>query len=169
MLRPQDIVVLLKLASGAENGPWLQRDIARDLHISPAEVHKALRRAAESGLYRPGQRKVTRHALFELVIHGLKYVYPAQLGAPARGIPTAWGAAVLRDRLVSNEADRPVWPHAEGTARGPALCPLYKSVPAAALEDPALYDLLALVDAIRLGGARERTLAIADLKARLLS
>jgi hypothetical protein len=40
-------------------------------------------------------------------------------------------------------------------------------VPHAALRDPALYELLALVDAIRDGRARERNLAERDLVRRL--
>jgi len=47
------------------------------------------------------------------------------------------------------------------------LEPLYKNVPYAALRDPALYELLALVDAIRDGRARERNLAERDLVRRL--
>jgi hypothetical protein len=42
-------------------------------------------------------------------------------------------------------------------------------VPHAALRDPALYELLALVDAIRDGRASERNLAERDLVRRLRS
>jgi len=42
-------------------------------------------------------------------------------------------------------------------------------VPHAALRDPNLYQLLALVDAIRDGRARERNLAERDLVQRLRS
>ena len=51
--------------------------------------------------------------------------------------------------------------------RGYAFSPLYPSVPAAALQDSRLYELLALVDAIRDGRARERNLAAKELEARL--
>ena len=47
------------------------------------------------------------------------------------------------------------------------LGPLYRTVPAAALRDPILYELLALVDALRDGRARERQLAAQELIARL--
>ena len=63
----------------------------------------------------------------------------------------------------------PVWPWPNGDTRGVGLEPLYKSVPRAALRDPALYQLLALVDAIRDGRARERNLAERDLVDRLKS
>jgi len=44
---------------------------------------------------------------------------------------------------------------------------LYKTVPKAALKDAKLYELLAIVDAIRDGKAREREIAVKELKARL--
>ena len=43
--------------------------------------------------------------------------------------------------------------------RGMALIPLYPSAPLAALRSPALYENLALFDALRTGNARERALA----------
>ncbi|MDT8445205.1 MAG: hypothetical protein RQ722_12995, partial [Desulfuromonadales bacterium] len=61
----------------------------------------------------------------------------------------------------------PVWPHPEGEVRGYEFSPLYKSVPDAALMDKELYAILALLDAIRDGRARERELAIKELKSRL--
>jgi hypothetical protein len=47
--------------------------------------------------------------------------------------------------------------------------PLYDSVPGAARRDPALYDLLALIDAIRMGRARERNVAEKEITQRLSS
>jgi hypothetical protein len=61
----------------------------------------------------------------------------------------------------------PVWPDPQGEVRGAAFSPLYKSAPKAARADPALYELLVLVDAIRGGLARERKIAISKLNARL--
>lgn len=169
MLRPQDILVLLKLVGEVESRTWLQQDVAREVGISPAEMHKALARAASARLYQPEQRKVMRQALLEFLIHGLKYVFPAHLGGPSRGMPTAWAAPAIAAHIVSSESDRPVWPHADGSARGPAVEPLYESAPDAAARDPQLYDLLALVDAIRLGAARERKLAADLLRKQLAS
>jgi hypothetical protein len=53
--------------------------------------------------------------------------------------------------------------------RGIAFSPLYKNAPQAALRDPKLYELLALVDAIREGRSREREIAIRELTARINS
>jgi hypothetical protein len=48
-----------------------------------------------------------------------------------------------------------------------AVQPLHESVPRAVEHDPQLYELLALVDAMRVGDARVRGLAAALLHARL--
>jgi len=45
--------------------------------------------------------------------------------------------------------------------------PLHPGVPGAAQRDPVLYDLLALVDALRIGRARERALAEKEIGQRL--
>ena len=61
----------------------------------------------------------------------------------------------------------PVWPSADGTVRGLAFSPLYRSAPQAAGRDEILYELLALVDALRAGRARERELAGKEIERRL--
>ena len=51
--------------------------------------------------------------------------------------------------------------------RGVTFEPLHKSAPAAARKDPALYELLPLIDAVRDGGGRERKLAEKELSTSL--
>jgi hypothetical protein len=47
------------------------------------------------------------------------------------------------------------------------MAPLHKMVPVAILQDPVLYEILALIDAIRDGRSRERQLAERELVRRL--
>ncbi|MCB0783248.1 MAG: hypothetical protein KDC02_03290, partial [Flavobacteriales bacterium] len=87
-LRPQDVVILLKLvALGKED--WLAKDLARELHLSPAEVSNSLGRSAFAGLLDQSKRHVQRAALLDLLLHGLPYVYPVRPGGRVRGVPTA--------------------------------------------------------------------------------
>lgn len=58
-----------------------------------------------------------------------------------------------------------VWPHPNGTLRGIGVEPLHSSVPFAAMQDAGLYELLALFDALRVGKARERNMAMERLQA----
>ena len=53
------------------------------------------------------------------------------------------------------------WPNVRSTAAGPppAPLPLYPKLPLAAAQDPALYELPASFDPLRIGQAREREMA----------
>lgn len=165
MLKPQDIIVLLKLAG--QQPDWTFERIAAELAMSPSAVHRSLDRAQEAGLYDSRRRAIKRAALLEFLVHGARYVFPAVRQGEARGIPTAWAAAPLAGHLSSSQENVPVWPHALGKVRGIALKPLHPVVPEAARRDEQLGELLALFDAIRIGSARERGLAVKELEQRL--
>lgn len=57
-----------------------------------------------------------------------------------------------------------VWPHPNGSVRGVGVEPLHPAVPFAAMQDAKLYELLALFDALRVGKARERGMALERLQ-----
>lgn len=169
ILKPQDVVVLLKLfALGQE--PWTYQRLAVELSISQSEAHASVRRAVAARLMSDattaGGRPVLP-ALAEFLVHGVRYAYPPERGALTAGMPTGYAAPPLNAIITQPDEPPPVWPHAEGKVRGYSLAPLYPSVPAAAARDPKLYELLALVDAIRDGRARERSLASKEIEKRL--
>jgi hypothetical protein len=167
MLKPQDLLVLLKLAALGK-APWSYASLAKSLYMSPSETHAALARAAHSGLYNRSERRPIRAALEEFVLHGARYAYAPVRAGIVRGTPTSHAAPVLSGKIVAGPEDvAPVWADDEGSVRGESIEPLYPSAPRAAREDPRLYDLLALVDALRIGRARERKLAEALLRQRL--
>lgn len=169
-LKPQDVLVLLKIALQPQDESWTYDSLAKQLSMSAAEVHAATKRAAAAGLMEASTRRLNRTALMELIEHGLKYVFAPERGGITRGIPTAHGASPLKEHLAAEPNDiLPVWPSPKGTVRGESLSPLYKSAPAAAARDPKLYECLALVDAIRAGRARDRKLAMSMLAERLRS
>jgi hypothetical protein len=154
MLKPQDVVVLLKLVV-LKDAPWTIVSLAESLRMSPSEVHAALARAERAGLYLPNKRKPSRAALQEFLTHGIRYAFaPERLGM-SRGVPTAYSVPGLLSALVAPQVPL-VWPDPNGTVRGEGIEPLYRTVPEAARVDERLYRLLALVDALRVGGARER-------------
>lgn len=180
-MKSQDIVILLKLASLEDRiresevaartnpAPFAVRNLEGELGISKSEISASLRRsvAASLAIKSSGRPKVNRRNLTEFVKHGLKYAFPAKLGAPQRGVPTGFNAPMLQGQLVSSGADTHVWPYAKGSQRGPTITPLFESVPEAALKDEQLYELLALVDAIRLGNQRESKLAQVRFEERM--
>lgn len=165
-LKPQDIVILLKIF-GAERD-WNYRSIAQALFMSIGEVHNGLNRATIAQLYDAIEKRPRLQALEEFLVHGLKYAFPAERGSVTRGMPTGYAAPPLSQIFAQSVDDYPpVWPDPEGSTRGYKLAPLYDSVPQAAKQDKDLYELLALVDAIRDGRARERKLAAEQLHSRL--
>ena len=103
-------------------------------------------------------------ALFEFLKFGLRYVFPQHPGAVVRGVPTSHSAEPLKEEIQSNEVY--VWPYGKGNIRGHSILPLYPSVPEAALRDSKLHEFLALTDALRVGRAREREIAIKELDKR---
>lgn len=170
LLKPQDVVVALKLCSYRAQRPAISV-VASDLALSPSEVHGALKRLQRARLVHGSEMrdKPNLSALEEFLLHGLKYAFPAEHGEVTRGVPTSYAAPPLKDQIAPGEELPPVWPWADGDTRGVALEPLYRTVPIAALRDPVLYEFLALADAIRNGRARERKIAERELLKRLRS
>ena len=166
ILKPQDIVILLKLVT-LGGRPWSYSGLANELFMSPSETHSGIKRAAAARLFDEVRNVPLLKSLEEFLVHGVKYAFPPDRGSLTRGIPTSHAAPPLNEQIVQSADPPPVWPDPEGTVRGYAFSPLYKSVPKAAAHDSDLYELLALVDAIREGRARERDLAVKELKARL--
>jgi hypothetical protein len=83
------------------------------------------------------------------------------------GIPTGYAAPPLSVFFTSATGEPPVWPTAEGHVRGYEFSPLYRSVPQATVLNTKLYEMLALVDAIRGGVARESELAVREINMKL--
>jgi len=165
VLKPQDIVVALKLC--ADDTRRSYADLSTELGLSASEVHAAVRRLTEARLIDLGAKTVEREALQEFLVHGVPYAFPVRPMETVRGIPTASAASILSGRLGAAGELPPVWPDSEGGVIGSCVTPLYPTVPRAARRDPALYALLALVDALRLGNRRARSLAEGELGSRL--
>jgi hypothetical protein len=165
MLKPQDIPILLKTYLWQDQ-QWRYSDLAESLSMSASEVHSSLKRSTDAKLYNPLTHQPLTPHLLELLIHGLKYIYPAIPGTLVRGMPTAHSISPLKEQIVSSQEPL-VWAFAAGTEIGLALIPLYPSVPLAASLDPQLYELLGLVDALRVGRIREQQLAAVALQERL--
>ena len=164
-MRPQDIVVLLKIVS-IKNDGWRNIDIANDIHISPSEVSEALNRCKIARLIDSKKRSVHINSLKEFLLYGLKYVFPVEPGSIVKGIPTAHSAYPINKHIVAG-SDVYVWQYTKGNLRGQAIEPLYKTLPAAVQSAPLFYELLVIVDTIRVGRAREIKIAIKELEKRL--
>ena len=164
LLKPLDVVVSVKAAVLSEPR-WTIAQMAEHLGMDGAQVFRAARNAATAQLliadpsasrraYSPN-----RSTLLELLIHGIKYMVVPARGPMTRGMPTAHAAPVMAERIAQGPDPVPVWPTPDGSIRGESFEPLHRCVPVASARDDRFYAAMALVDAIRAGRARERTLA----------
>ena len=87
------------------------------------------------------------------------------MGAPARGVPTAHSAGSLARQFPSDQVY--VWPHDAATEHGTSVEPMHACIPEVAVRLPEFHNLMALIDAMRVGRARERQ-AAAELLDRTL-
>ncbi len=165
MLQAVDCVLLFKLMAQKEN-EMTHRELAEDLFLSRATISVGLRRLLQSGLVRSeietNKLLPVMAAAEEFIFHGLKYVFPVEVGKFTKGIATGIAAPVFEGKLVLGNDPIFVWPYEHGKVKGLALKPLSPNVPkaVASSEDRKFYDLLALVDAMRQGRARERNMAV---------
>jgi predicted transcriptional regulator len=164
-MRPQDVVILLKMMTYGENTPVFS-ELAASLQISAGEVSEAMERNRMAGLVNPAKTQVNKLALREFLIYGLKYVFPPQIGASVRGIATAHSAPPVSNHIAEGR-DVYVWSYYKGTRRGNSIVPLYDKIPQFIEEDPDLYEYLALVDTLRVGKNREVEIAMAELDKKM--
>lgn len=167
-LKPQDLLFLLKLVAYGKK-QWSFNKLSVELGMSPSEVHAAAQRslAARLAIKEGSNIRPNIRNLEDFLLHGMQYVFIPERGELNRGMPTAYASAPMNAHFVEVNEPPPVWPDPEGEVRGESFSPLYKSAPKAAKNDPELYELLVLVDAIRGGRARERDIAKKELKKRL--
>lgn len=165
-MKPQDILVLLKIIA-LDSKEWQQLTLAQELNMSQSEISQSLQRSKYAQLVDFSGKKVNRMALYEFLIHGISYVFPQKPAAIVRGMATAHSAAPINE--IINTSEVYVWPYAKGNTRGQAVLPLYSSAIEASLKDAILYELLAMVDALRVGSTREKEIAKVALKKRILN
>lgn len=162
--------------SGHEEGTghlsfYTARALEQQTGISKTQINLSLKHCMEIGLAKTDRKlgvpRANTKALFEFIVYGLKYVFPARANELTRGIATGFAAPVLEKSLISAGEHVPVWSYAHGNTMGMRVEPLFKSAVDAARRDPQMYSMLALIDAIRLGQPRERNLAVQLLRDRL--
>ena len=151
--------------------PSLARDIDAAMSAQePAGIYRMTRKRARpagaAGEFAASDNAVRPHAhhLAEFALHGAKYAFPGVRLPLAVGVPTSHSAPAFAGMFAPGSTDF-VWPHPNGAVRGVGVEPLHPSVPFAANQDAKLYEMLALFDALRVGKARERGMALERLQA----
>lgn len=165
-LRPQDIFVLFRFLSPAARS-YRQIDLAFELGISSTEVGHCIRRLFFSKLI-DEKRKPNQLAMVEFLLYGVKYFYPAEIGAIAQGVVTAHSAEpISKNFRLKKVEDFFVWPSPGGEKMGQSIAPLFPSAPQLKTSCPVVYELLTLLDAIRLGIPEVQDFAEQELLSRI--
>jgi hypothetical protein len=95
----------------------------------------------------------------EFLVHAVPYIAPGSIGRVSRGIPTAHCGPDLSEKINSDPHEAYILEHPDGRMRGQSVSPVYRTAAHAACQDREVHILLALVDALRVGKAREKVLA----------
>lgn len=149
-----------------QNYEALAPEVAALAVQEPAAIYRVARRKRVSSQDAPADNPVRPHVrqLAEFALHGAKYAFAADKTPSTIGVPTSHSAPAFAGVFAPGSEDY-VWPHPNGTMRGIGVEPLHPSVPFAAMQDAKLYEMLALFDALRVGRARERGMALERLQA----
>jgi hypothetical protein len=172
LLQPVDLVVVLKLCCHADGQPVSRAEDAASLGISRRRFDDAVTRLEASRLASSESLRPRSHSLMEFLCAGVPYWLPAEVGAIARGMPAATSGPGLEGLGPVQLAEVGEWVWTAAPAPfdrhvGKALQPIDPIVPTAAARDQRLYELLSLLDALRVGRVRERDAARAGLSRRL--
>src|SRR5688572_12825807 len=122
VIRPQDVVVLLKIISLERSGKtWMKKDLAESLNLANSEITNVFDRLKYTGLIMPGVNRVQHLTFYEYLVFGLKATFPPLVGTETRGFLTGSGA-IPESNISGSDF---VWPHEKGKSRGTSIVPLY--------------------------------------------
>ena len=162
-LKPVDIVVALQLTIAPDSTFSV---LATAVGVSHGEAHNSFGRLRASRLTRPDQRAISTQRLVSFITSGVPVAFPAIFGPESRGVPTAHSAVPFRPHVAFD--DEPlVWADVDGSTRGTTIIPLFPRAPALSRTNVPLYELLTLVDSIRIDRSTETATAIRLLSERL--
>ena len=148
-------------------GVATQAVLADRLRMSSSTVWKSLKRLRQANFFANDDQdaKIDPRKLFGLLVYGVPMFFVARKTAVVRGIPTGVHSPLWKERFGVGITT--VWPYGRGKEVGEGLLPIYPSVPSACALDAALYEVMATVEILRVGKARERRVAENYLKEKL--
>jgi hypothetical protein len=165
-LKAKDVLVACRLAVGGRirgKGEPTRRELADELFMGLSSVQESVQSLLDRGIVvrapnRRGSAVVAQGLLTSVLVSVVPILYPAERIGIVWGMPTSVFGNELAERFAGSRG-AVVWPYAAGTVSGNGLVPLYPTVPRACAKNVALHKLLAAVDVLRVGLAREREAA----------
>jgi hypothetical protein len=158
MIKPQDLLVVIQAAAVRQR--WTVNLMAESLELPPATVHRSIMRCREMGLFSDDIARIDPYLVEEFLVHVVRFEFPPRWIGTSRGVPTAWSADPLKSVLRSDRtSDTVVWPLEAGRRSGRGLEPIHPNLVKFEKSNPEVYAWGTLVDAIRIGGARDKSAA----------
>ena len=154
-IKPQDVLVLAKLIilQNQEKSP--QKELAKSLGLSQAEVSNALTRLKMAGLLSDSKTHIKKLAAIEFIKHALKFMFPIRYSGMDRGILAGPSTAFVKEKVITSDGPDIIWQDSSGKNRGLCVGPIYPTVTFAVKKDPELYRLLTIIELFRgLGSTR---------------
>ena len=174
MLKAQDLVLSLYLRCHRQQDQWTYASLAEQAGMTASQCFASVKRCRASMLLSQSKRapwSVSWLSLRELLAHALRFMFPAEFKASARGWPTVHSAAFVKQHFLQDvsEERQVVWPDKQGPVKGDVLLPLHKSVCKiiSKPDEQSFYNVMATVDLLRVGQARERDFAMNYLEEQL--
>lgn len=165
-LKAQDTLLAVKYWSLAQGGErYSLRELADLLGISAGEISKSTQRLLRAQLLveRDDYMHARKDTLLEWLCFGVRYAYPFESVGYGRGLATSWNCLLVESEMSPLEPAW-VWAMPSGKSEGVLVKPIHPAIPLAASKDENLYQMFALVEAIRGGKPRELSIARDTLK-----
>jgi translation elongation factor EF-1beta/biotin operon repressor len=167
-IKSQDILILMKLIT-LKGSPFRQVDLSSSLGISQAEIAYSLDRLKFSGLINEDKKKVNKLNSIEFLLHAVKFMFPMEYDAPARGIKVGPSSDMIRKEVKEKLDMDFVIPTLDGENVGFGIKPIYATTGKVVQSDEKVYELVNLVDILRgLGGVRHKKFAETKLRQIIL-
>lgn len=168
-LRPQDLLLTLQIWRQG-NREWSFASLSESLQLSLGEAHGGVQRASNAGLLyetKNGLRAAIPRVL-QFILHGVPVTFFAKRGGITRGLPTGVHMPTWLEQIKPQERDMvTVWPHPEGTSRGESIEPLYPTVPEVSKKDTGFYEIVSLIEVMRIGHPIEKKAAASILENKI--
>lgn len=162
-LKPQDVLVACKLHSlgRGKRLEFTYANFSESVGLAPSEVHASVGRCRCAQLLSASGDVVLNLSAFrDLLVDAVPRIFYPVRGGLQDGMPTSVHAPVLWSKLGKPAGTIPVvWPGSGGT-RGESLQPIYSSAPVACRSDECVYEVLALLDVIRIGAPADKRRAV---------
>lgn len=163
-MKGQDFLVLVKVFFWSE-GAWSNAVIGETLGLSKSQVHYSVKRCIQVGLIGEKTLAPKVDPMLEYIEHVIKFIHPPEWLGEEKGMPTAHSMEPLSNKV--NAPIAVVWPEETGHVEGQGLKPIHTNVPLASRKDRQLYEFMSLVEVFRSGKARERQMALAEIRIRV--